>query len=187
MIGLAWWLAFWLRFNFEIPDEFERLAILGMPGMLVCFAIGLAIARVHRQIWRYTGLPELRQLVWGVGLGAIFSAALVLMLRYPAFPRSVLLLHPLVTIIFLGGARAARRTLAEKDAASATSRPLLIIGSLQQAAIALRALKGSRQWHCVGIASPVPSELGRYLHQVPVLGLASAIADISAATGAEII
>ncbi|RYX97860.1 MAG: polysaccharide biosynthesis protein [Comamonadaceae bacterium] len=158
---------------------------MAMPGMLACFAVGLAIARVHRQVWRYIGLPELRQLGWGVCLGAIFSAAVVLMLRYPAFPRSVLLLHPLVTIMLLGGARAARRTLAEQAKPSGTSRPLLIVGSLQQATAALSAIRGSRQWHCVGIASPIDGEQGRYLHQIPVLGLASAVAEISAATGAE--
>ena len=26
LVALAWWVAFWLRFNLEIPPEFEELA-----------------------------------------------------------------------------------------------------------------------------------------------------------------
>ena len=31
LVLLAWWAAFWLRFNFDIPDEFSRLALLASP------------------------------------------------------------------------------------------------------------------------------------------------------------
>ena len=185
LVLVAWWAAFWLRFNFEIPESFEVLAWLSAPWMLICFVAGLAIARVDRQIWKYIGLPELRQLVWGVFLGGLLAAAAVLMIRYPNFPRSVLLLHPLVALILLGGARAAWRTFVEHGGPSDESRALLIVGSLHDAADALRAIKGSRQWHCVGIASSLESEQGRYLHQIPVLGFPAAIAGMAASTGAS--
>ncbi len=184
LVGVAWWAAFWLRFNFDIPEEFQPLAFQSTPWILGCFALGLAIARVYRQVWRYIGLPELRQLGWGVLLGALFSAAAVLMMRYPSFPRSVLLLHPLVALVLLGAVRAGWRTLAEKTRPFDGSRPLLIVGSLKDAADALRAIKGSSQWHCIGIVSPLAVEQGTYLHQLPVLGLPTAISKIASATGA---
>ena len=184
LVALAWWLAFWLRFNFEVPDEFQVLALLGAPWTIICFAAGLAMARVYRQVWRYIGLPELRQLGWGVFLGGLFSAAAVLMLRYNSFPRSVLLLHPLVVLVLLGAVRAGWRTFMEHGRPSDGSRPLLIVGSLEDAAGALRALKGSSQWHCVGIASPLATEQGSYLHQIPVLGLSGSVAQIAQAAGA---
>ena len=184
LVGLAWWLAFWLRFNFDIPQEFEAMALQSARWMLPCFIIGLASAKVYRQVWRYIGLPELRQLAWGVLISGVLSAVVILMLRVPSFPRSVLLLHPLVALILLGAARAGWRTLNEHNAPGDSSKPLLIVGSLKDAADALRALKGSSQWHCVGIASPSPVEQGSYLNQIPVLGLSSAVLDISKSTGA---
>ena len=27
LVSVAWWIAFWLRFNFESPDDFEALAL----------------------------------------------------------------------------------------------------------------------------------------------------------------
>ena len=184
LVSLAWWGAFWLRFNFEIPADFVTTALLSSRWMLPCFLIGLAAARVYRQVWRYIGLPELRQLGWGVLIAGVLSAVIILLLRIPFFPRSVLLIHPLLVLVLLGAARASWRTFNEHSAPGDGSKPLLIVGSLKDAADAMRALKGSSQWHCVGIASPLPAEQGAYLNQVPVLGLPSTVADMARSTGA---
>ncbi len=184
LVSVAWWIAFWLRFNFEIPDDFEALALHSARWMLPCFILGLAVARVYRQVWRYIGLPELRQLGWGVLVGGVMSATVILMLRVPFFPRSVLLLHPLLVLVMLGAVRAGWRTLTERNVPGDSSRPLIIVGTLKDAADALRALKGSTQWHCVGIASPLATEQSTYLNQIPVLGLSRSVVEISRSTGA---
>ena len=185
LICLAWWVAFWLRFNFEIPENFQASALNSVRWMLPCFVLGLLFARVYRQVWRYIGLAELRQLGWGVLIGGVLSAAVILMFRVPFVPRSVLLLHPLVVLVMLGAARAGWRTLTEQNEPGDGSKPLLIVGSLKDTADALRALKGSAKWHCVGIASPVASEQGTYLNQIPVLGMPSSVLDIARSTGAS--
>ena len=185
LVCAAWWLSFWLRFNFEIPEQFVDLALHTTGWTAIFFFAGLGIARVHRQAWRYIGLPELRQLAWGILIGAVLSATAVLMLRFPNFPRSVLLLHPLIALVLLGAVRAGWRTLTEHSKPADGSRPLLIVGSLKDAADALRAFKGSSQWHCIGIASPLAAEQGSYLNQIPVLGLPSALVAMARTTGAS--
>lgn len=170
LILIAWWLAFWLRFNLEIPDEFVQLALEASPLCLAAYALGLITAQVYRQVWSYIGLPELRQLGVGILFGALLTAAVVLMQRLPAFPRSVLLLQPLIALVFLGAARAGQRTFTEWRYGRVRGKPLLIVGSLQDASDALRALKGSEQWCPVAILSPIPSETGRSLQNIPVVG-----------------
>lgn len=185
-VALTWWLAFWLRFNFEIPDEFVELAWSSGLLPLLAYGASMAGARVYRHVWRFTGMPELRQLALGVLLAGLLTAAGVLMLRLPNFPRSVLLLHPLLVLVALGGVRAVWRSFSERPmVGSANARPLLIVGSLQDASDALRALKGSSQWRPVGIVSPEPAELGRSLQGVPVLGGHDAVAAVAKATGAS--
>ncbi|MDE2606829.1 MAG: polysaccharide biosynthesis protein [Burkholderiales bacterium] len=166
----AWWAAFWLRFNFEIPPEFLALAARSSGWSLLGLAAGLVLRRVDRQVWTYTGLPELRQLAGGVFLGGVFTAVIVLMLRLPDFPRSVLLLQPILAFLAMGAARAAWRTLAERRTELRGGAPVVIVGRLDEAAGALRALKGSQRWRPVGILSPVASERGRTLQHVRVLG-----------------
>jgi FlaA1/EpsC-like NDP-sugar epimerase len=185
LVVMAWWLAFWLRFNLDIPQE--TLPLVWRTSLLAAasFTVGLGVTRVYRQVWRFIGLPELRQLAWGVLLGSLVLGATIFMMRYSSVPRSVLFLHPLLCLLLLGAVRAAWRTLAERQTAlSISARPLLIVGSLQDASDALRALKGSAQWLPVGIISPVAAEMGRSIQNIPVLGATDAIARIARATGA---
>lgn len=178
LVLLAWWVAFWLRFNLDIPDEFVELALLSSPLCLLGYATALWVVRVYRQVWRFIGLPELRQLAVGVVLGAGLTASSVLMLRLQYFPRAVLLLHPLLVLTLLGAARAALRTLAERRVPVEGGQRLIIVGSLQDASNALRALKGSLQWQPVGILSPHGFEVGRSLQDVRVLGEIGTLADV---------
>lgn len=186
LVLLSWWAAFWLRFNFDVPDEFIGIAASSSLWCVGSFLAGLWLAKVYRQVWRYTGLPELRQLAFGIMLGALLAAASILMQRVPSFPRSVLLLQPLLALIALGAARAGWRTIAERHLqAMDGARPLLIFGSLADSAEALRALRGSAQWRAAGIISPQAQELGRSIQNVRVLGGPETLAQASAATNAK--
>lgn len=185
LVVLAGWAAFWLRFNFEVPPEYARMALLATPWSIAGYTAALLVSRVYRQVWRYTGLPELRQLASSIVLGGVMTAALVLMQRIPDFPRSVLLLQPLLALLMLGAARAGWRTFSERRTLAEGGRRLVIVGYLQDASDALRALKGSRQWRPVGIVSPVRAEVGRSIQNVPVLGQIGALAAICESAQAD--
>ena len=185
LVLAAWWFAFWLRFNLDIPDEFVALAWSSSIVPVASYALGMAGAHVYRQVWRFTGMPELRQLALGVVASGLITAATVLMLRLPNFPRSVLLLQPLLALLMLGAVRALWRTLSERQGLlGVTAKPILIVGSLQDASDALRALKGSQQWQPVGILSPVATERGRSLQGVPVLGGIDDVTHVAESTAA---
>jgi len=189
LIALAWWGAFWLRFNFDVPPEYAQQAWQTMPLALLCMAGALALARVPRQSWRYVTLTDLRQLAAAVALGALLTMALVMGLRFDGFARSVFPISALLTLVLLVGARAAWRTLTERANAhapdGAAQRPLLIVGTLDDADHSLRTLKGVAGWQVAGIVSPLPQDAGRTLHGVAVLGVPDALADIAAAQRAN--
>ncbi|MCM2250976.1 MAG: polysaccharide biosynthesis protein [Ramlibacter sp.] len=186
LLLVAWWLAFWLRFNLDMPAEFMPVAWVSASWMLAANLVILIVGNVYRQVWRFVSLSELRQLGVCVAIAGATSAALVLMQRYEAFPRTVLVLHPLLAFLFLGGVRAAWRMQTERGfPAVAQMRPLLIIGSLGDAVAALRALKGSHLWQPVGILTPQPEDRGRWLQNVPVLGTVEMIAEAGQLAGAS--
>jgi FlaA1/EpsC-like NDP-sugar epimerase len=185
-LGLAaWWGAFWLRFNLDIPPEFARLAATSSPWCVLGLAAGLVLRRIDRQVWTYIGLPEFRQLAGGVVLGGIFTAVAVLMLRLADFPRSVLLLQPVLALLLMGGARAAWRTAAERRHRVQGGLPVVIVGSLADAAGALRALKGSQRWRPAAIVSPLAAERGRTLQDVRVLGTVDGLPAVCDSVGAS--
>ncbi|TFZ04076.1 polysaccharide biosynthesis protein [Ramlibacter humi] len=186
LVLLALGIAFWLRFNLDVPDEYLPLLWQSVPWCVAAYAAAFLVTGVWRHVWMYTGLPELRQLGLSIALGAAATAAIVLALRLPYFPRSVLLMQPLVALVLLGGARAVWRTLVERRIGEGTGRRLVVVGSLQDASDALRALKGSQQWQPVGIVSPLPNEAGRAIQNVPVLGGLDSLADACAEAEAQV-
>ena len=172
LVAAAWWFAFWLRFNLDTPDEFQTMMLQTLVWPLLGFAASLLGLGVYRHIWRYTSVAELTRLSYAVALGGLLTAAAILMLRVEFFPRSVLLLHPLLALVALGAARAlARIALSGAEPSFLSRKPLLLVGSVQDAAAALPALRGLRQWTPVGIVSPVAAEQGRSLQGLSVVGV----------------
>ena len=188
LVAAAWWAAFWLRFNLDVPEEFSALMVQTLAVPVLAFALALAGAGVYRHIWRYTSLAELQRLVVGVAAGALFTAVAVLMLRVPNFPRSVLLLHPLLVLLALGGVRALSRLLAERRAprVPGTGVPVLLLGSVAEAAQALRTLKDSARVVPVGIVSPKREEVGRALQGVRVLATLDGLPQAVQQAGARV-
>ena len=185
LLLVSWWFSFWLRFNLDIPESFGRLIQSTLVVVLVAYGIPLLFGGMYRQVWRYTGIPDLRRLVWVCIIGSLLTVAIVLMFRFPFFPRAVLLIHPVLALMFLGGARIGWRILFEEKRSKDGASPILIIGTLQNASTAVSALKDSRQWYPVGIVSPLAAEQGRYLQQIPVLGTGHDMVKIVRATQAE--
>ncbi|QTD43838.1 polysaccharide biosynthesis protein [Ottowia testudinis] len=183
LLALAWWAAFWLRFNLTVPQPYWDQALQTTPVALACMAAGLLAARVPRQSWRHVSLADLRHLAAGVALGAVLTAALVLGLRINGFPRSVLVIGALLALLLLAGARAAWRSLTEytrtQARPTASAQPLLIVGTIDEADQALRTLKGVAGWQVVGIVSPHAQDVGRTLQGVRVLGGVAALDEVA--------
>ena len=183
LVVLAWWVAFWLRFNLSLPQPYFDQALRTTPVALAGMAAGLLLLRVPRQSWRYVSLADLRLLAAGVALGALLTAAAVLGWRLEGFPRSVFLISALLALLLLAGARAAWRTLAEyvqaQSRPAAAAQPLLIVGTIDEADQALRTLKGVEGWQVVGIASPRAQDAGRTVQGVRVLGPVDALGDLA--------
>lgn len=185
LVALGWWLAFWLRFNLDTPDEFQSMMVGTLSWPLLGFGTSLLVWGVYRNIWRYTSVAELTRLVYGVVFAGLLTAFAVLMLRVGSFPRSVLLLHPMLVLLLLGGARiSARLLLVNRVQTGAAGKPLLLIGSVQDAAGALPALRGARLWSPVGIVSPIAAERGRTLQGLSVLGGLAELSQVAERTQA---
>jgi FlaA1/EpsC-like NDP-sugar epimerase len=172
--GACWVLAFWLRLNLEIPEEFfpplATAVTASVPlHTLIFWSLGL-----YRGSWRYASLPDLKRIALACLIGALAVPALLAFFRADInVPRSTFVLAPLLLAAIMSGSRIAYRAWKERSLYGnihLTGEPVLVIGSGDVTVNLLRELERSSQWRAVGILDDDPAWRGRVLLGVRVLG-----------------
>lgn len=168
----AWFAAFWLRLNPDVPDYFLALAWQALPWLLCLHGILFLGFGLYRGRWRFASLPDLRRILLATGVAAAALPALLFMLQL-SVPRSVLIMSPVILVMIMGGNRLAYRAWKEKRLAALVSpqrEPVFIIGATGAAANLIRELSRSPQWQAVGIFDDDKAMRGSELLGVKVLG-----------------
>ncbi len=173
MVVLAWFGAYWLRFNLDIPAEFRQsmwssLWIVAPVQGVVFYAFGL-----YRGIWRFASVPDLKRILLASGVAGLATPAALVMTQHSLVPRSVFILSPLLLVLLMGGGRFTYR--AWKDGhlflrRTGVGTPVLIVGSGEMAMRLIKELEASQVWRVVGIVEPGSGQAGRQLGGVPILG-----------------
>ncbi len=179
--ALAWVLAYWLRFNFDIPPMFMHgmwaTALLAIPLQATSFLL----FSLYRGIWRYASVADLQRIVLAVASAAVLIPAAVLLTdARSVVPRAVLLLDPILLVLMMAGARFVYRGWKERRTygqAFLNGEPVVVIGAGEAGATLVGDLRRSRNHHVVALFDDSPSRIGRVIHGVPVAG---AIADLGA-------
>lgn len=186
--ALAWMLAFWLRFNFDVPIEFALAARHSLLWVLPLFGLLFFAFGLYRGLWRFASLSDLQHLVAAVVTGSLLTTAAVVFLGLGPIPRSVLVLHPLLLALVMGGSRFAYRSWKEHrlyGPAKMRGQPVLVLGAGEAADSLLRELNRSGLWYAVALVDENPSKMGRRLRGLPVYGPLSMVAEIAEKYGVK--
>jgi FlaA1/EpsC-like NDP-sugar epimerase len=186
--ALMWLVAYWIRFNLDVPAEFATAAWRALAWVMPVYAIVYWRLGLYQGIWRYASMGDLRRLLVAVGVSAVATAGLAFMLHAPGIPRSVLVLHPMLLVLMMGGDRYLYR--AWKDGhlfggSVGSGQPVLVLGGGDAAAGLLKELARSRQWRAVGLLDDNPNKRGRRIGDVPVLGPLESIGEHARRRGVE--
>lgn len=173
--------AFALRFDANIPPEYQRIMWRYAPYVLVVFGSGLWFLGVHRGLWRYVGIHDVGRI-----FGASFASALFfyvsvhLLLGRTEYPRSVIILTALLSGLFLAGIRLAVRGFREwLRVVGPGARRVLIVGAGNAGELLVRDMlsDGNYGSRPVALVDDDPVKRNKRIHGVPVVGT---IADIKA-------
>ncbi len=168
----AWLVAYWLRFNFEIPASYTELAMETAPWVVAIHAATFVSLGLYRGIWRFASLPDLRRIIVAVLIAAFATPAVMLILQL-APPRSVFVITPVFLIMAMGGSRFIYRAWKERTGAALNGdgqTPVLVMGAEASAVNLIKELARSPQWRIMGVFSEDRSQYGREIHGVKVLG-----------------
>jgi FlaA1/EpsC-like NDP-sugar epimerase len=188
--AVAWVLAFWLRFNLDIPREFAEVMLTRLPWMLAIHAAAFWALGLYRGLWRFASLPDLRRILVAVGIAALATPAFFAIARMGfSVPRSVFLLSPLLLLLTMGGSRLAYRAWKEGHFASLVTKPeatpVLVLGAGAAAAGLLKDLAAHPAWRVVGLLDDDARKQGSELMGEKVLGPIERVAEIARRLGVQ--
>ena len=186
MIGSAYFLAYVLRFEGQIPARFLE-SFLETIALVIPVKISFFIFfDLYRGMWRYTSIRDLVNIVKASvasSIGLIFT--IFFLFTFSGFSRSVFVLDFMLTLLFIGGSRLGIRILfsGQNPSLLAFLKPkkikkkrniknLLLIGAGDVGEHVLREMMTDRSSNlrAVGFLDDNPKKLGQSIHGVPVLG-----------------
>lgn len=167
-IVIAWYGAFFLRFNLELGRAFTysfgsfwwMLVVLLVVQWVACRLVGL-----HRGMWSFASLPDLRRVLKTV---LISTVALLLMAYFHTsehvLPRSISVLYPVLLLVIMAGGRVGWRMFREHQLLpqqhTTVGVPVIIIGAGTAGMMLLRELSRSHEWNVVALVDDDPGKVG---------------------------
>ncbi len=165
----SWYLAYALRFNFEIPGDHFAVMKLCLPGVVIIQVIGFYFFGLYRGVWRFASVVDLQRIVMSIVLMSLIVTATLFMFRLNFMvPRSVLVINPAILILLMGGSRFLYRGIKEHQLyglQASRGEPVIIIGAGQMAITLAKELSQGDSWRVVGLLDEDQS-----LHKLEVSG-----------------
>ncbi len=162
----ATWLAFTLRLDaLHWPSGAQWWVYALTPALAVPVFIRFGL---YRAIFRYTGQAALLATAQAVAVYGVLLLGVLLWQQWPAVPRSLGVLQPLIFLLMVGSSRAmARFWLADFGHKKADGR-LLIFGAGTAGVQTAAALEVSGQFELLGFVDDDAGKVGRSINGVPV-------------------
>jgi FlaA1/EpsC-like NDP-sugar epimerase len=174
-IAAAWLIAYWLRFNLELPELYNEQSLKSALWVVPLYGTMFLFSGLYRGIWRFASLPDLQRIIVSVTLGALAVPAMLFMLQL-SVPRSVLIVSPVLLVMFMGGSRLAYRGWKERRFGALIEgqrEPVVVLGATEAAAALIKDLVRSPQWEVMGVFDNDRATHGRQIHGATVHGAIS--------------
>ena len=162
-------------FIYYLPQALWMMVITLLVKPVVYYSFGL-----YRRVWAYASTKELRLIIAAVTTASVIVSVIMVVLTtlqlYEGFPRSVLAIDWLLSILAVGGLRFTLRLLGESRSKAMDSKGqvkrVLIVGAGDAGALVLREMQKNLQLNQVPVCfvDDDPAKQNQQIHDVPVVG-----------------
>ena len=178
LVALAWYLAFYLRFDSGVPfiyDRFFERTILLVLGIQVATFVAFGF---YNHWWRYVSIRDMWTVARGVAAAVLFSLIAIYLVNpvsHVRLPRSIIVMDFLILIALVGGVRLLARTLIERPGARgivARGKEALIVGAGDAGQLIIREMlkNPALGYTPIGLVDDDPRKKNLRLHGIRVLG-----------------
>jgi FlaA1/EpsC-like NDP-sugar epimerase len=175
LIVAAWYLAFRLRFDPDVPPYYHTLWVRALPIVLGVQLITFVLFGFYNRWWRYVSTRDMWGAARGVSVACLVSSLVVYFadpVEQVRLPRSVAIMDWLLLLAFVAGARLLARTLLERPAARgivARGKEVIVVGAGDAGQLIVKELP-SLGYAPIGLVDDDPQKRNLRLHGVRVLG-----------------
>jgi FlaA1/EpsC-like NDP-sugar epimerase len=178
LVALAWYLAFALRFDFEIPDRYQDLLSKTIL-LVVALKIGVfVLSGFYNHWWRYVSIRD----IWSAVRGVVLASLLVFIVIYLVepvenvrLPRSVFVTDTVLLLALITGTRLLARTLMERPGRQqlvTRGKEVLVVGAGDAGQLILKEMLKNRSlgYTPIGLVDDDARKKNLRIHGVRVLG-----------------
>lgn len=173
-IPLAWFGAYWCRFNLsDIPEEYFEYALYHTPLVIGVQVVFFWVFGLYRGVWRFASLPDLTRIIKSIILGSlVITLTLFFTTRLDLVPRSVMPVYSMLLLFILGGSRFIYRWSKDRKILPYVSQKrVLIVGAGEAGDGLVRDLfRNDHSFAPIGFVDDRERKLGREIHGVRILG-----------------
>lgn len=201
MIPVAWFGAYWLRFNLEaISEGFFNQALILLPVVWVTQGGMFWYFGLYRGIWRFASMPDLMRIVKAVAVGVVVAAMVSFIItRLQSVPRSVFILDGILLVLLLGGPRFIYRWWKDRHLyrwfqdrgldVAGEMKNALIVGAGKAAEMLVRDLLRNRAgtYYPTAFVDDDIGKIGKEIHGIPVMGACYEIPAVISRLGIDLI
>ena len=177
LLGLAFYLSFYLRFEGVIPDIHLTQFIRYLPLFVGFKVIAFYFFQIYRFSWSYVSLYEVLKVVKILTLCSLIVSSIVLFLTYEeafrGFSRSIFLIDYVLSLIMIGGLRISKRVyLQARKYPVIDQRRTLIIGAGNAGEQIVRDMKRTKDspYLPVAFVDDDPAKKKVMIHGIKVVG-----------------
>jgi len=175
MILLAYAFAFFLRFDFNIPQSYGSLFLQGLVVVAITKPLVFVVMGFYKRLWRYASLRDAVAIFKVVTITSVCTwSALTFFSSGDLFPRSIIIMDWLILLFLAAASRLARRLRSEhkNSVFEQSGRRTLIVGAGEAGRLLLTEIGRQPEPHynVVGLVDDDKRKQGMFLDQVRVLG-----------------
>ncbi|MCE1227119.1 MAG: polysaccharide biosynthesis protein [Geobacteraceae bacterium] len=191
LIGLSFFAAFLLRFDFSVPSELRSLFEQGLLISLLVKPVVFLLSGLYRSLWRYASLQDGVEIAKVVTASSVISGFLLMYLRHFApYPRSIFILDWFLLLALIASSRLVWRVYRETvimPRRNMAGQRTLIVGAGEAGSLLLKEIRRQQDFafSVVGFVDDDPQKAGMKLHGVAVLGTTKQLAALISSHSVE--
>jgi FlaA1/EpsC-like NDP-sugar epimerase len=178
LILLAWWFAFFLCFDRDVPFYYRNFVSWGVYGLVLAIQLGIFVLfGFYNRWWRYVSTRDMWRAVQGVTAACLVSDLVLYAFRpsnTSALPKRIVALDYLLLLAAVAGTRLLARTILERPRGGlvARGREVIVVGAGDAGQLILKEMQRNSRlaYTPIGLVDDDTRKRNLRIHGVRVLG-----------------